>query len=158
VKIKNPLLRKVLFALAVVVFGFILLNLTFIFDAVYQGIIRRILGMFLPLGPDSNLYWFPAVMHVSFAVLILIISFFILKSALRDLFKAVFFVVPLAVTYVTIGMFLYQWPFLEYTLAALTGLGVLYGIYRTKQPWLYYFSFALVSLLLLIMALFGVDI
>ncbi len=156
--IKNKLLRNVLSAVAVAFFGFILLNLTFIFDALYQGIVRWIIGLFVSLNPDSNLYWFPPLMHVSFVIVIGIISYFIFKSKLKTIYKAIYFTVPLAAVFATIGMFLYQWQIASYLLGILFGAAVLYYLYRTKQPWIYYYTLILISIVMSLVALLGVEI
>jgi len=66
--------------------------------------------------------------------------------------------VPLAVVFVTFGMFLYRWPVAAYTLGSLFSISVLYYFYHTKQPWLYYYTVILVSLTLLLAGLLGVEI
>ena len=158
VNIKNPIVKNILLALAVAFFGFILLNITFLFDAVYQGVLRRIVGLFISLSPDTNAYWVPLLMHGSFALVVLIISWFVFKSKLKVLYKAIYMIVPLAVVLATIGIFFYQWPIIPYSLGALISIGLLYYFYRTKQPWLYYYTVILVSLTLAIFTLLGGEI
>ncbi len=155
---KNQVSKNILSAVAVMAFGFILLNITFIFDALYQGLVRGIAGLFMPFNPESNMYWFPLLMHGSFVVIIGIISWFIFKSKLNVIYKAIYLTVPLAVVFVTIGMFLYRWPIASYSLGILFGAGVLYYLYRTKQPWIYYFTLIFISFLMLIVALLGIEI
>lgn len=155
---KNPLIKNILSALIITIFGFILLNLTFLFDVLYQGAIRGLIGIFMPLSPDSNLYWFPPLMHLSFIFIIGIISLFVFKSKLKTIYKAIFLAVPLAVVLASIGMFFYQSPIAVYSLGALFSISVLCYFYRTKQPWLYYYTLILISLVLLISVLIGVEI
>jgi len=156
--LRNRNAKNILSAVAVAVFGFILLNLTFIFDALYQGIIRRIIGIFIAFDPDTNLYWFPPLMHGSFVVVIGLISWLVLKSKLKVIYKAIYMTVPVAVVLVTAGIFLYRWPSVSYTVCGLFSFSVLYYLYRAKQPWLYYYSLILVSITLLVMGILGVDI
>lgn len=151
-------LKNIILALAITIFGYLLLNLTFILDALYQGMIRSIMGLFLNLGPESNLYWFPPVMHLSFVVIIGLITYFIFKLKLKPLYKAIYLTVPTAVVLVTIGMFLSNWPMLMYSLGLLLGLATIFYFYRTKQPWLYYFSVILVSITLAIFTLLSGEI
>jgi len=66
--------------------------------------------------------------------------------------------VPIAVVLVTIGMFLYRWPVVAYSVGSLFSVGILYYLYRTKQPWLYFYAVILVSLSLLTAGLFGIEI
>lgn len=154
----SPLLKNILSALAVAGFGFVLLNLTFLFDALYQGIIRRLVGLFMPLDYSGPQSWFPLVMHGSFVVVIGLISWLVWRTKWGVLTKAIYLTVPCAVVFVTIGMFLSNWPVLVYTLGGLLGLGVLSYFYRTKQPWLYYYSVILVGLTLAIFTLAGGEI
>lgn len=155
---KNPVVKNILLALVVAVFGFILLNLTFILDAVYQGGVRWIIGHFISLGSDSQIYWFPPLMHGSFVILIGLISWFVFKSKLKKIYKAIYMPVPVAVVLATIGIFLYSWPILVYSLCILLCLGTLYYFYRTKQPWIYYYAMVLVGLILAIFTLLGGEI
>lgn len=155
---KNPIVKNILSAVAVAVFGFILLNLTFIFDFLFQSAVIWCIKLFTPVNPLMDWHWFPPMMHISFVILIGLISCFIFRSNLRVLYKAIFMTVPLAVVFVTIGIFLYRWPIAVYSLGALFFLGVLYYFYRTKQPWLYYYTLILISLLVLIAGFLGVEI
>ena len=66
--------------------------------------------------------------------------------------------VPLVVIFVTIGIFLYHWPLVPYLVGGLFAIGVLFYLYRTKQPWLYYYTLILVALSLMILTLLGVEI
>lgn len=155
---KNKLFKNILSALAVAVFGFLLLNLTFMFDAIYQSIIRKIIGLFIPLGPELNIYWLPPLLHFSFVLVIVVISWFILRSKLKTIYKAIYSVVPLATIFVTTGILFYQWQILVYLFSALFAAGVFYYLYRTKQPWIYYYTLILIGLTMLAVALLGIDI
>lgn len=155
---KSKLAKNILSVLAVAVFGLILLNLTFIFDALYQGVIRGIVQLFIPLTPDTNIFWLPGLFHGSFVVVIGIISLFVFKSKLKVLYKAIYMTVPVAVVLATVGIFFYQWPIIPYLLGTLIVIGTLYYFYRTKQPWLYYYTVILVSLALAIFSLSGGEI
>ena len=156
--LKNKLVRNIASAVAVAVLGFVLLNLTFIFDALYQSVIRRLVGLFLQLGPDMSLYWFPPLMHASFVVVIGLISWLVFRSSLGVLYKASYLTVPVAVVLVTVGMFLYRWQAVSYAVAGMLCVGTLYWFYRTKQPWLYHYVVVLVGLTLAVYALSGGEI
>jgi len=156
--LKNSIVRSILSAIAVAFFGFILLNLTFLFDVIYQSAIRGIVGLFVPLGPDMKLYWFPPLMHASFVVIIGIISWIVFRSGLGMLYKAIYLTVPVAVVLATVGIFLYRWPIVSYSVGSLLCIGALYYFYRTKQPWLYYYTVILVGLTLAIFTLLGGEI
>jgi hypothetical protein len=156
--LKNKCLINILSALAIAFFGFILLNLTFIFDALYQGIIRRLVGLFIPLGPESRAYWLPPLMHLSFIVIIGIISWLVFRSDLKKIYKAIFLSVPVATVLVTIGMFLSQFPLVLYPLGFILCAATLYLFFRTNQPWLYYFTVILFSIVLAVFTLMGGEI
>jgi len=155
---KNIWVRNILSALAVAIFGFILLNLTFIFDAIYQGVIRGIVSLFIPLTIDTRIHWLPGLFHGSFAVLVCIISYFVFRTRLKDIYKAIYMTVPVATVLVTLGIFLYQWPIIQYSVCGIVCLCALYYFYRTKQPWIYYYTVILVSITLTVYTLTGGEI
>jgi VIT1/CCC1 family predicted Fe2+/Mn2+ transporter len=66
--------------------------------------------------------------------------------------------VPVAVVLVTVGIFLYRWQIVSYSVGSLLCIGTLYCFYRTKQPWLYYYTVVLVGLTLAIFTLLGGEI
>jgi hypothetical protein len=155
---KNSMAKNILSALAVAGFGFILLNFTFIFDFLLHSLVAGFIKLFIPVNPEITYYWFPPVIHALFVVVIGLISWLIFRSKLGVLYKAIYMTVPSAVVFVTLGMFLYRWPVAAYSLGSLFGIGVLYYFYRTKQPWLYYYTVILVGLALAIFSLLGGEI
>ena len=154
----NPVVKNILFALAVAVFGFILLNVAFLLDFLYQTLLDKILGLFISVDVNMRLYWYPPIKHLSYLALLWVGGWYIFRSKLHMLLKAIYMTVPLAFSLATIGMFLYQWPIAAYVVGASFSLGVLYYLYRTKQPWLYYYTLVLVSLTMLMITIFGVEI
>lgn len=152
------MVKKILSAIAVAIFGFVLLNLTFIFDFLFQSLLIRLIGLFVSVNLMGNLQWLPPVMHGLFVMVIAIISWFVFQSKLGTLYKAIYLTVPLAVVFATFGMFFYQWPVVAYGLGSLFGLGLLYCFYRTKQSWLYYYILILVGLAMLMIGLLGIEI
>ncbi|MDD4938372.1 MAG: hypothetical protein PHX34_05180 [Candidatus Shapirobacteria bacterium] len=145
--------------LAVAGFGWVLLNLTFILDYLFQRSILFLFGRLMPLDWwYKNTFWFPSVMHFLFVVLIALISYKVFKSKLKVIFKAIYMVVPVAVVLVTFGIFFYQLPIIIYGLSILSVLSVLFWFFKTKQPWIYYFSVILISVVLLISTLVGMEI
>lgn len=157
-KKKKIILKNILSIFAVPIFGFILLNLTFILDAVFQGLIELFVRIFVEFDENTSWYWFPPLRHGLFIVLIALISWVIFKSKLKTIYKAIYLPVPAAVIFVTIGMFLYQWPVITYSLSSLFGIGVLFYLYRTKKPWLYYYAFSLIGITMLMVGILGVEI
>ncbi len=156
--LKNSIVKKILSAIAVAGFGFILLNLTFLFDYLFQTLVDKIVRLFTSVDFNMAWHWFPPLKHLMFVVIIFLISWLIFRSKLGVLYKAIFMTVPLAVIYVTIGMFFYQWPIIVYSLGGSFSIGVLYYFYRTKKPWLYYYTLILVGLAMLLVGLLGVEI
>lgn len=155
---KNPIVKKTLSAVAVAIFGFILLNLAFLFDFLIQSLVDSVIKLFTPADINMDWSWFPSVKHAMFVVIIGLISWFVFRSKLGVFYKAIYMTVPLAVIFATLGMFLYPWPLIAYSLGGLFGIGVLYYFYRTKQPWLYYYTVILVGLVMLFMGLTGAEI
>lgn len=156
---KNQIVKNILSMVAVAGFGFVLLNLTFLFDYFFQALISFLIKFFVPVEwLYKNTFWFPSVMHGLFMVVIGLISWRIFKSKLKVLFKATFLVVPVAVILVTFGIFFYQWPIIPQLLGGLFSFGLLYYFYRSKQPWIYYYAVILISLVLLIGGILGMEI
>lgn len=158
VLLKDHVIKNILLALAVLIFGFILLNLTFLFDALFQSAIRGLVGFFIPLNLTMDLYWFPPLMHGSFVIVIGLISWLVFRSKIKALYKAIFMTVPVAVILVTVGIFLSRWPIISYFVGSLLCFSALYYFYRTKQPWLYYYSVVLVGLALVTFTFLGGEI
>ncbi|MBU0906589.1 MAG: hypothetical protein KKD18_04880 [Nanoarchaeota archaeon] len=157
-KQKHSLLKIVLSALAVAVFGFILLNATFLFDFLYQSLLNLVVTQFVRLNPDLDWSWYPPLKHLSFVVVIGLISWEIFSTKLKLIYKAIYMTVPTAVVLVSVGMFLYRWPIVAYSLGALLVVGTLFWFYRTKQPWIYYYTVILVGVALGVFTLMGGEI
>lgn len=156
--VKSRAFNNVLSALAVAGFGFILLNITFIFDFLFQSLADGIVNLFTPVDINMAWHFFPLVKHMIFVFIICLISLAIFKTRLDVLYKAIYMTVPSAVVFVTIGMFFSQWPIVGYSFGGLFGISVLYYFYRTKQPWLYYYAFVLVGVSLAAFTLMGGEI
>ena len=151
---KSVYLKYFLSALAIVAGGFFLFNIVFL---IFAGIINGIL-FFLPDDFTATDTWFMPVAMSMIGISFLVGFYFLFKSKLPQLIKAVLMTVPAAIVFVGIGVALYKWPWAIYTLSILIGLTVFYYFYRSKQPWLYYFSILYVAIALIIMSLTGTDI
>ena len=114
--------------------------------------------MFINLTPETNIFWLPPLLHLSFLVIIGVISWFIFKSRLKVIYKAVYLAIPVAVVLVTIGIFLSNFPIILYPLGTLIVLGILFYLYYKKQSWLYYYTVILFSLILTVYTLMGGEI
>jgi hypothetical protein len=156
---KNPILKKIILGIGIIVIGYLLLILTFLLAAVFQGILRRLFGLFVQLNENSPYTIIPGIMRLLFLIFIFFISWLLLhKSELPDFWKATYLIVPLATAFVTIGIFFYQSPIMVYTLCIIFGTAVLYYLYKTKKPWLYYFSFFFISILMLLVQILKIEI
>ncbi len=151
---KNQYTKIILQAIAIAGFGFVLLNLAFIFDF----LIVRIIEFFIDEKFLTSYQWFPFAQHGLFVIIIGVISWFIFRSKLETIYKAIYMTVPVTVILVTVGILLYRWPIAVYLVGGLISLGALYYFYRNKQSWLYYYSLILVAFALLMMGIFGVEI
>ena len=155
---KNKTLKYIFQALGIAIFGYILLNFVFVFDFVFQNLIDSFVRLFAQIEGNRIWPWYPTLKHFLFVLIIFVISPFIFKSKIKTIYKAIFFTVPLAVIYVTIGMFLYRWPVAVYILSAYFFFGTLYFFYRKKLSWIYTYTTILVTLALLLMNLSGAQI
>jgi hypothetical protein len=153
--LKNPLVRRTLSALVVAAAGYVLLNLTFLFYWAVSLLLRLVLN---PGDIPDECPWFMPVSFAVATVIIGLVSWFIFRSRLLTLVKAVYMTVPVAVVLVLIGIAFYRWPAVPYVVNGLLTIGVLYIFHRTKQPWLYFYSVILVALTLLIFTLLGGEI
>lgn len=151
----NNKLKKILTIIGIPLVGFILLNITFLFAALFHTIFNRLFSGHYEIISR----WIPASRHILFAIVIILISWFILKSKkIKELYQATYAVVPTATILVTIGIFLYQRPLAVYSLSVLFFGAIIYYLYRKKKPWFYYYSVTWVTLALLIMGILGIDI
>lgn len=155
---KNPIVKNILSALAVAGGGFVLLNLAFLFDFLFQSLLDVIIGLFTTADINMAWAWYPPVKHSLFVIIIGLISWFVFRSKLAVLYKAIFMTVPLAVIFVTFGIFFYRWPAVVYSLGSLFAAAVLYYFYRNKQPWLYYYTVILIGIVMLLAGILGVEI
>lgn len=151
---KNPYIKNILSALAVPFFGFMLLNLTFLFYA----LLTRLVLLFFPPNFAATSRWFTPIMLIIIGFIIALISRLVFKSKLNKIYKAVFSTVPLAVIFVTTGIMLYRWPTLAYGINTVVFGAILVYLYKTDKSWLYYYTVILVSLTLLVFTLLGGEI
>ncbi|MBN1618610.1 hypothetical protein JW887_04720 [Candidatus Dojkabacteria bacterium] len=156
--INHPIIKNILKILIIVVLGFILLNVVFLLDFAYQSLIRSFLMNFLVNDPEANFFWIPLLMHGSFAALICVVSYFVLKTRISALLKATYMSVPICVVLVTVGIFLYRWQVIAILVCLIVVLVILTFLRLKKLSWEYYFSLIFYSSGLLIMILLGVEI
>ncbi|MFH0819098.1 MAG: hypothetical protein V1898_03850 [Patescibacteria group bacterium] len=145
-------------AIVVALLGYILLLLTFILNALFQLAIDSVAKIFITEDINMIVDWYPPLKYFAFLLIIGITSYYIFKSKLSTLFKATYLTVPTALVLVTEGIFLYNWPLVVYLLGFISSVSALYYLYKTKQPWIYYYSISLIAITLAIFTLTGGEI
>lgn len=151
----NKNVKTALTVVAIPVLSYLLLVLTFIVDAAFQHLIDR----FFPPTYNMESNWLPPSKHIMFLVLVLIISFFILRAKkLKDFYKAVYSSVPTGVLLATAGLSLYSWPAVQYSVCVLIYAVIIFYLFKTKRSWMYFYAVSAVALSLLLMTVFGVEI
>jgi hypothetical protein len=110
------------------------------------------------MNPEQNLFLIPPFLHMLFAILILLISMFVLRSKLGTLWKAIFLTVPWAVVLAALGILLYQQPIILAVIGLMLTISILVYLYRTRQPWIYFYSVLLVVVALSVFTFLGGEI
>lgn len=150
----KPVVKYGLPALGVAFYGVILLSLAFtlsyLIDSSFDYLFQSAWNQTIP--------WHPPVKHLIFLGSIAAISWFVLKSKFKEYYKIIYLTVPTAVIFTYVGVSMYLWPVLSHIIGAVIYGSILYYFHLTRKPWLYYFSVSLVTLVLVIMGLLGVDI
>lgn len=154
----QSLLKNVFDALLVAILGFLLLNLTFMVYAGVYNLAFRAMGLGAEEGMDFANAAPPQILRVVLAVLIILLSWFVLRAKLNVILKAAFLMVPVATALVTIGIYFFGSPVLAYVLGGLICAGLLLWLYKNKWHWLYMYSVLLVAGALTLMGVLGIDI
>lgn len=145
----KPWLKNILSALIIVVAGFLLFNVAFLLTA----LVWRLAEMLF--GAQSA----PLLSKLVTLFIILVASFFVFRSRLNDLVKATFLTMPLMVVLVLLGILMYpqpQWQILG--AGALIVGGLVFYLYAKKLSWQYFFATFYVTVLVVIILLFGIEI
>ena len=151
--IKNPILRNTLSASAILVSIPIMLTLLFLLYA----LIFNFYNMLIPLKPDGPNPYF-VIRPITLFVILAVLTWFILRSKISTLYKAMYITWPVATVLAFVGIYFERSPVLIYSLCALFALGILAYLFFTKKSWLYYFSVIPISIVLLLVQLLGVEI
>jgi hypothetical protein len=154
--LKNVWAQRVISALVVAVFGFILLNLTFL---LYFSV-DQFMNLFInPQEMELEGWsWFMFIRHTLFLLIIAAISWPVLRSGLPVIVKCIWLVVPWAVTLATLGMLLASWFWAALLVGALLTAAVILYLYRSKKPWLYHYTIILVAVALTVFNLTGGEV
>lgn len=151
-------LKNILDALLVAVLGFLMLNLTFVVYAGAYNLASRVMRLAGGEGPGFAEVGPPQILRIALALLIILLSWLVLRSKLNVILKAAFLMVPVATALVTLGIYFYETPVLVYLSGGLVCAGVLLWLIRKKWHWLYMYSVMLVAAALTLMGILGVDI
>ena len=121
--IKNPILKNILSALAILVFSVILLILIFLLYTLINDFYTKLL------------HWGPNPGPITSVVVLAVLSWFIFRSKLATLYKAIYTTVPVAIVLAVILICCVDkgWPVLGYSLSALFSLGILAYLFLTKK-------------------------
>jgi hypothetical protein len=152
--IKNSNLKKVLSALAILVSIPILFTLIFLFYA----LIFNFYDWVIPWSQNAGLNPYHILRPMTLFVVLAVLAWFIFRSKLATLYKAIYTTVPVGAVLAFIAIDFNSRPVLLYSLGALFALAVLAYLFFTKKPWLYYFSVISVSVVLLMVKLLGVEV
>lgn len=110
--LRKPVTKNILSAIGVTVLGYVLLNIAFILNYLFVTLVSGVIRLVIPSsGPQFGTVYrgFPQLSESLFLVVVIILSWWVLKSKLRTIFKAAFLTLPLALGYLTIGILLYRW-------------------------------------------------
>jgi hypothetical protein len=148
--------KRVLSAIVVLAGGFVLFNLAFMLAAAVGQLYSLVVRLF---GGQHTTAIESGIWQYIYLVIVLLISWFILRSKWPDLVKATYLTMPLMVVLIMIGILLYEQPqWLPIAIGAVIVGAVILYLYAKKQSWLYYLATAYTGLLALFIVLAGIDI
>ena len=144
--------RNVLAALVIVGGGFVLFNLAFLLAALVINGFIAIMGLEKNVAP-------PSLGRAVYVVIVVLISWLVLRSKLNNLAKATFLTMPLMVFFVMLGISFYQQPmWILALIGAIVAGAVFFYIVKRKLPWYYYFSVLYVAVIALCIMIFKIEI
>ncbi len=148
--------KNILSALVIMVGGFILFNvafmLAFLVNTAYGFAIRSF------VDGTENANFVHSLWHYIFIIIVLVISWFVLRSKLNDLAKATYLTMPVAVVLTEVGLQLFEMQALVWVVGAAIVLAVLFYLYKTKRSWMYYFATLYAAAVMAIVVLAGIEI
>ncbi len=148
--------KNVLQAAAVAAGGFVMWNVAFILAA---GVINGFNWLARLLAGNKDFAVNMMYGGYLYVIIILVISWFIFKSKLPTLAKAIYLPMPLMVLLLFQGIRLYEQPqWIPITIGAIIVCLVLLYLYKKKLSWLYYFATLYTGAMALYIILSGIDI
>lgn len=140
-------IKKGLLILAVPLLGFLLICLTFYAYCWLNNGINYIFSGIID----------PNITQSFFLLIIAVVSIAVYRSKIKEEFKAIFTVVPMAVTFVIIMRLLKDWPITAYAINAIIFFAAMYILYSLKKSWVYYYSVILVVVTFIVMIILGIE-
>lgn len=152
----KPWQKIVLSALVIVVGGFLLFNTAFSLAALVSMVCNFLVGA---LSQTDDFALNPMFWGGLFVLIILVVSWFVLRTKWNVLVKATYLTMPLMVVLIFTGILLFEQPaWVPVAVGAAIVCAVLFFLYKKKLPWQYYFAVLYTGALALYVALAGVEI
>lgn len=142
----GPFVRYIWQSLIISAIGFMLLNASFLLDFLWHNSVTLAIMQITGSDPNELHAWYPPALKVSFLLLVLFASYFVLTSKFNTVIKAAFTVVPVATLLLTTAQF-FAGSSTYATLSCVVILaGILYWISKHGMPWQYLFSVTLAGI------------
>lgn len=151
----DKILKNILSAVAIAGFGMLMLYIVIIF---YAFLLQAVSAIIFLSGTAGKSDWFFPLAHLSYLAIVGAVSWLVLRSRMRTLYKAIYLPVPVVVVSFAIGMFFFSWPAAVYALNALFYAGVIHYFAKTGKPWQYFYAVILVALGLVVLLATGGEI
>lgn len=146
--------KKLLVAVAITAGGFLVINLGF----ACAGLVASFVGLFLPGEFESEQGWYPPLLFGTMLLGLYFLTWKVLRSDLQVLFKAMFVWAPLAASYLATALTFLWLPVLGWVFGVALGLCVFAYLWRTRQPWQFFYTAAMVSVMMVSIAISGTEI
>lgn len=140
--------KNVLSGLLVALGAFALFNAAFIGIALVAFAVQFLFPQ-LPLGPPGIIAGLSALA---------IVSWLLLRIPMRPALKAIVLTMPLAWSYVALGLLFWQTPIVTFVIGGAATLTILTYFIRAKKPWIYAYAVALVATALSLASVLGLEI
>ena len=148
--VRKPWQKALLSMVTIVAGGFVLFNLSFLLAVLVTYAIKAVSGGVAEVEPYALGVYF---------VLLGILSWFIFRSKLNDLLKALYLTMPLMTVLVGVGIALNAQPkWIRLAAGAVAVFAVLAYLFKRKLSWMYVFAAVFVGVMGLIIVLANIQI
>jgi hypothetical protein len=148
--VRKPWQKALLSMVTIVAGGFVLFNLSFLLAVLVTYAIKAVSGGVAEVEPYALGVYF---------VLLGILSWFIFRSKLNDLLKALYLTMPLMTVLVGVGIALNAQPkWIRLAAGAVAVFAVLAYLVKRKLSWMYVFAAVFVGVMGLIIVLANIQI